>query len=187
MTQHETEQAIRAALRGEQTAYRRLFEAHCEAVYATVQRLAWHTEAAEELTQDVFLKAFGALQTHDAARATFATWLQRIAYNTGVSYLRRKAPPDLLPVDDDLLADETVYGDDIGTIFADESEDNIERLLRAVDKLPPEEQHILTLRYHDNLSLQEMGYILSVSAPALSNRLQRIRKKLHQQLTSPAL
>ena len=90
-------------------------------------------------------------------------------------------------MDDDLLADETVYGDDIGTIFADESEDNIERLLRAVDKLPPEEQHILTLRYHDNLSLQEMGYILSVSAPALSNRLQRIRKKLHQQLTSPAL
>lgn len=182
MNPAETEQALKAARRGEQTAYRCLFEAFSPLVFGTAMRFAESTAEAEELTQDIFFKAFGALETYNNSIASFATWLRRIAYNTCVSYLR-SAPqlPYKLLDEGQTLPEEQVTNES-----ADPEESRIEMLMSAVETLPPEEQHLLTLRYFESLNLQEMAYITNLSPAALSSRLNRIRNKLHKILTRPA-
>ncbi|MBQ7634383.1 MAG: RNA polymerase sigma factor [Bacteroidaceae bacterium] len=184
MTQTETALQVQAALRGEQLAFRRLFEAHSGAVFATAMRFTGNAETAEELTQDTFLRAFNALDTYDDSRAQFATWLQRIAYNTCVSHLRRQPPPSHISLDDSPLSEGEMPDSisDEPAFSADES--RTEQLMRALESLPPEERHLLTLFYFEQRTLNEIGYIMRLSNAALSSRLNRIRKKLYLKLTT---
>ena len=92
----DTIRDIKAARKGEQRAYRRLFEAYSAGVYATVMRITGDEGKAEELTQDVFIKAFRCLDTFDKSVASFSTWISRIAYNESVSHLRSRRPPPRL-------------------------------------------------------------------------------------------
>lgn len=184
MTPHETETTLQAALRGEQTAYCRLFKAFSPSVYSTVQRLTGRVEVAEELTQDVFLRAFKALSGYDSRRASFHTWLQRIAYNVATSHLRRQPQPEAMPIDEDLMADSSMEEAGLPKAFDSEDEDSVEALVRVVETLPPEDQHLLTLYYHENQTLQEISYVMQVSIAALSQRLKKIRKKIYTELTT---
>ena len=184
MTPHETELTLQSALRGEQTSYRRLFEEYSGGVYTTVVRLTGKNEVAEELTQDVFLRAFNALQSFDSQRGTFYTWIQRIAYNTAISYLRQKKPPEAETIDLELDRLDEPPPEYLHESFSEKDESKIERLLRAIESLPTTEQHLLTLYYFEERSLQEISYIIGISTAALSSRLSRIRKKLYHKLSA---
>ncbi len=183
----ETEILIRSAQRGEQQAYRRLFEAYSPGVYASVCRLTGHTAVAEEITQDVFLRAFTALSTFDSRRASFYTWLQRLAYNASVSYLRLKPPPEPITLSDDTAEPKAFTEAALQEAFASDDDNLIEKLTRAIEQLPAPDKHLLTLYYYENLTLKEIGYILGVSIPTLSIRLKKIRQKLYLFLTASSL
>ena len=187
MTPHETEKHLQAALRGEQTAYCRLFEAFSPSVFSTAQRLTGRTEVAEELTQDVFLQAFKALGSYDSRIASFHTWLQRIAYNAAVSHLRRQPQPEAVLIEEDLAAADSLADTEMSEVFAPEDEDIAEALVRAVETLPPEDRHLLTLYYYENRTLQEISYVMQISTAALSLRLKKIRKKIHATLTTQTI
>ncbi len=178
----DTIRDIKAARKGEQRAYRRLFEAYSAGVYATVMRITGDEGKAEELTQDVFIKAFRCLDTFDKSVASFSTWISRIAYNESVSHLRSRRPPPTASLDDgadDVAVPESL----INQAFSDPSETRAEQLTRAIETLPPEEQHLLTLFYYEDCSMQEISYITDRSIAALSSHLARIRKKLYNLLT----
>ena len=175
---------IEAALRGEQAAMRHLFETHSEAVFSTVWRFTGDTMVAEELTQDVFLKAFAALTSYDSNRAKFSTWLQRIAYNTVISHQRQRKPPPLLSLDEQIYGDDDTSETEQTLLLTFEDEEHIEKLMEVVESLPAEERHLITLRYYDDYTLKEMAYILQLSIPAVSLRLKRINEKLYHKLTT---
>lgn len=184
MSPSETVQHLEAARRGEQPAYRHLFEAYSQGVFATCMRLTGAVEVAEELTQDVFLRAFKALETYDERITTFSTWVQRIAYHLSVSYMRSSKPPPASSLDEESCEAREMPDGDIAKAFNDLSDTRTEQLMLAIEKLPPEEQHLLMLYYFEERSRQEISYISGLSVSALSSRLMRIRKKLYQLITA---
>ncbi|MBR1838508.1 MAG: sigma-70 family RNA polymerase sigma factor [Bacteroidaceae bacterium] len=184
MNSSETHACIQSALCGEQEAYRQLYEVYSSSVFQTVARFANRAEVAEELTQDVFLRVFDALDTFDASKASFYTWVQRIAYHYSVSYLRSRKPPPLVSLNEDEAAMQHISETALQEAFDEPQSDTVEALMQIIEKLEPEEQHLLTLYYFEDRPLKEIAYIMDVHPPALSSRLSRIRKKIYFILTS---
>jgi RNA polymerase sigma-70 factor (ECF subfamily) len=76
---------------GEPGAFARLYEAHHRRVYGLCLRLVADRAMAEDLTQDVFVKAWRGLEAF-RGDARFATWLHRLTVNTVISHQRRRRP-----------------------------------------------------------------------------------------------
>lgn len=122
---------------------------------------------AEELTQDAFIRAFGAINRFDGKESKFSTWLARIAYHAAVDHLRRLGVKPAEDVTDTPPEPE-----------AEEADMMPELLDEALELIAPEERTTLQLVYFDGMSLDEAAYVLDTNANALSTRLYRIRNKL---------
>jgi len=92
---------IEKVVAGDNSAYRTLVEKHKELVFTIAVKILRNREEAEEVAQDVFLKAFNALPNFKA-EAKFSTWLYRITYNTAISQSRRKKPV-FSAIDDEMI------------------------------------------------------------------------------------
>jgi RNA polymerase sigma-70 factor (ECF subfamily) len=164
---------IDRTLRGDHAAFAALVNAHKDRVYTLVLRIVRRREHAEELAQDVFLKAFKQLSSFKH-KAKFSTWLYRIAYNTAISATRKKTLPEyritetILPVPEEV--DET-------------TEQQLQALYTAVGQLPPAEAALITLFYIEDKSVEEIGDIMGLSLSNVKVRLHRTRHKLREQLT----
>ena len=86
---HNEEKLIQSIKSGDDNAFAILMEQYADQVYALVVRIIQQQEDAEELTQDIFIKAYEQLESF-SGRSSFATWLYRIAYNSAISYVRRR-------------------------------------------------------------------------------------------------
>ena len=85
----DDQHCIERVLQGDLRAYTPLVEKYRQYVYALVKRTCPHAAEAEELAQDVFVKAYEHLGDFRGI-AAFSTWLYRIAFNTAVSHARKK-------------------------------------------------------------------------------------------------
>lgn len=174
MTLHDEQRLIRKVLEGNAEAFAPLVERYSRPIFALVVGIVGQREEAEELTQDIFLKAYTKLSTFNH-RSTFSTWLYRIACNTALTAVRSKGRrfalfdfsraerlPDL-PDEEELTA---------------LSEAQEEALRAALDRLAPDERALIQLHYYENRPLSECGEILSLTESNTKVRLHRIRKKL---------
>src|SRR5436309_12148759 len=82
---------VAAALMGSQEAFRELVTRFERPIYSLVLRMVQDSGVAEDLAQEVFVKAFRRLATYDP-RWKFSSWLFKIAHNTTIDHLRRGAP-----------------------------------------------------------------------------------------------
>ena len=126
---------------------------------------------AEEITQNAFVKAFSHLQTFEG-RASFLTWVSRIAYNESLNHLKHRKL-HFVDIDETPIAD-IEPDDDLST----GNEERIKQLEDALDGLPPDEQMLIHLYYYDDKPLREIAFIMDTDANSLAVRLHRIRKKL---------
>ena len=148
--QTEEQELIRRIAGGETRLCARLADRYGRAVYTLAARIAGCTEDAEELTQDIFLKAFSSLDRF-GGRSSFSTWLYRIAYNTAVSHARRTRPKHC-GIDERRLAALPDSEADRLEEWA-EKQERLDALNRAVERLDPEERALVTLFYYEDLSL----------------------------------
>ncbi|MCH5176326.1 MAG: sigma-70 family RNA polymerase sigma factor, partial [Prevotellaceae bacterium] len=81
-------------------AFGTLLSRYASRVRGVVGRMVASVEDAEELTQNVFVKAYEHLADFDEKKSGFATWLNRIAYNEAVDYLRSKSPVSVISIDE---------------------------------------------------------------------------------------
>ena len=170
---------IDKVLKGDLNAYTPLVERHQKYVYALVKRTCPHPAEAEELAQDVFVKAYEHLREFRGA-AAFTTWLYRIAFNTAVSHARKKRrygvsidkiDPHTFAVSDQELQDireEAMHKERAYNI-----------LDRILSTLPADEQLLVSLYYKENLKMEEVAYISGLSLSNAKIKIHRIRKKLH--------
>ncbi len=179
MTANELETAIAAAQAGREEGFRKLFSEFSGVVFRLVSRMLSDTSEAEELTQDVFMKAFATLQGFRKQGAGFEAWICRIAYNKAVDMLRSKPPRPIL-IEDYAIGDddEELTTFDNSQELADSTENREEALVKAIAKLPEEEQTLLQLFYYEGKTLNDIAFITGVNATAVANRLSRTRKKL---------
>lgn len=173
---HDILQALAA---GDHSALGLLMERHLHALKC----LAWHMLGdemmAEDITQDVFIKAWKQAPTWQSGNAKFSTWLHRVTKNLCYDRLRKKREVHLevVPeiVDTASLADAAMITQDTDT----SQKTLIERALRKL----PERQHMaIVLCHYQNKSQKEAASIMEINPRAYESLLARARQNLRQQL-----
>lgn len=172
------ETIIQRVLEGRTEEFRFLIRRHRAEVVAFVGRMIPRAEDVEEVVQDAFVAAYRSLASYDARRASFSTWLSRIAYYTVVHWFRdRRETTVYLEDNEALLA--RISDEEADRLWEEAPESEAERLDTALMQLKAEERMLVHLFYYEGKSLAEIGYILGVEPGTLATRLCRIRKKLY--------
>ena len=131
--------------------------------------------AGEEATQDTLVEAFQSLSRYDAQRASFRTWLMRIAYHTALKHYRQKHRSlHMVEVEQQRL---DAFPDKETDALLDDT-DRVELMERAIETLKPDDQMLLNLYYFDNRPMREIACITEHEESYLHSRLQWIRKRL---------
>jgi RNA polymerase sigma-70 factor, ECF subfamily len=170
----EEQKLMEGLLAGDDAAIRTLYARFGRPVYTMGLRLLGSREAAEELTQDVFLTAWRKGARFDPARGRLSTWLMTIAHNLAVDRLRREtgvSRPTLVLVDE--------VPDVLGV---DEESALMERdaAMRALATLSGAERRLLVRAYFRGMTAREIaesdGIPLGTVKTRLRSALIKIRK-----------
>lgn len=181
-----TQQYLQRSLKGDVHAYGMLMDSYQSLVYVLVRKVCGNAADAEELTQDVFLKAYQQLNTFKGT-ASFATWLYRIAFNTAVSGVRKKQSLRKRQEGyETQVKAQTQEGYEPEKPFAEASRDaQLDALQQAVDALCPEDRLLIELYYYKELQIKEVAYIAGLTESNAKVRIHRIRQRLGEALNSP--
>ena len=166
---------IKEILNGKTEQYEYFLDRYGQQVFVLVDRIVSCQEDAEELTQDVFLKAFQQLSSFKA-ESSFSTWIYRIATNVAISAVRKKRN-DVLRLDDSVFAN--LSDTQVDEALEDDSEEQMERLQQAMNQLEADERALITLYYLEEKPLAEVAFILEITEGNAKVKLHRIRKKLY--------
>jgi RNA polymerase sigma-70 factor (ECF subfamily) len=178
----ETEAAAIARARtGDGDAFRLLVERHSRSVFRLAYRLTGNEQDAEDVVQEAFLRAYRQLEKYDG-RASFHTWLYRIAANYALDLLRsskrmsrRKDEKDLTMLDNipapEPSADRAVFSSQLQ-----------KRLATAMAALSEQERTAFVLRHFEGHSIDEIGEALGVGESATKNSIFRAVQKLRRAL-----
>jgi RNA polymerase sigma-70 factor (ECF subfamily) len=166
----EEERLIRAAQKGDRPAFAALVEHYWDRLYRWLYRMTHDCHAAEDLTQETFLKAFAGLNRFQAG-TNFAAWLFRIAHNNCANDRRAKGRQrEALP--DDLAAKEGDPSEEA------QSREALRDLAHAVGRLPIEFRSALLLRVEQGLSFREIAEFLDLTEETARWRVFKARQKL---------
>lgn len=157
---------------GNRDAYRLLVERYSQSVFRLAFRITRNEQDAEDLVQDVFLKAYRAIDGFDG-RSSFPTWIYRITANASLDVIRLRKPvtdvPDLrdrAPTPERLAV--------AGQIR--------QRLATAMDELSPQERAAFVMRHFENRPIAEIAESLSLRENATKHSIFRAVKKLRAAL-----
>ena len=170
---------IRMILSGDTAAYRGLVEKHQDLVYTIVHRIISSAEEAEEVAQDVFVKAYSKLSGFKG-EAKFSTWLYRIAYNTAVSHTRKRKI-EFLAMDEEVIgnhSEEDVQQEVMGL----STEEQNKLIKKALAILPRTDSLMITLFYYHGKDIEEISEIVGLTQSNVKVKLFRIRKRLFKEM-----
>jgi RNA polymerase sigma-70 factor (ECF subfamily) len=164
---------VRAAREGDEASFRVLVDRYRDRVYALAMRIAKDSQAAEEIAQDTFVRAWQALALF-RGDSRFSTWLYRIAFRRALdekAVLDRRRGRELQSdADVDSLRDLPVpSAGDFGLR---------RKLERLVSQLPESQRIALTLFYGADQSIEEIGKVLDVPSGTVKTHLHRGRAEL---------
>ncbi len=171
---------IKLVLNGNQQAYALLVNRYQQYVFTLVLRMVKSREEAEEVAQDVFIKAFRALASFNG-ESKFSTWLYTITHNTSLSFLRKKKVV-IHSLDNEtvmLEADSKDSGMEANLV---EQKSKNQMLDKAIALLSADDAHLISLFYKAEQSLDEIGQILGIESNAVKVRLFRARTRLREKL-----
>ena len=166
---------IKEILSGKTEHYEYFLDCYGQQVFVLVDRIVSCQEEAEELTQDVFIKAFQQLSSFKA-ESSFSTWIYRIATNTALSAIRKRKN-EVIRLDDSIFAN--LSDTQVDEALEDDSEEQLQRLQRAMEQLEADERALITLYYMEEKSLAEVAFIVGLTEANVKVKLHRIRKKLY--------
>lgn len=156
-------------------AFERVVREYSEQLYWQVRRTVLSHEDANDILQNVFLKAWSHLDDfhHDAK---ISTWLYRIAVNESLDFLRRKKNQIVVSADDSgqsvsqtLMADRYFDGDQTEAL-----------LQEAISRLPEVQRLVFNLRYFDEMKYSDISALLQTSEGALKASYHIAVKKISE-------
>ncbi|MBN2206649.1 MAG: sigma-70 family RNA polymerase sigma factor [Candidatus Aminicenantes bacterium] len=180
----EERRLVAEARRGNMTAFETLVKTHQRLIYAVCRRLAGSHQAADDLAQETFVKAYFALSSFQEG-LSFVAWLRTIAVNSSLNYLRlrkKEVSLDALGPDGPKAAPVPARG------RADEPADEVarreagRRLREAIDALPPEQRTVFVLRFYENRDYAAIARALGLSLGTVMSRLSRARRKIRSRM-----
>ncbi len=171
---------IGRVLQGEQQLYAELVNRYQNFVFTITLRYASHREDAEEIAQDVFVKAYRNLANF-RGDSKFSTWLYTIVNTTCITFLRKRK------LEIHSLDNEKVFevADTIDSGFRAnqiEQKSKFQMVNNAIQLLNTDDAKLITLFYKAEQSLDEIGKILGIEPNTVKVKLHRARAKLKEKM-----
>lgn len=155
--------------------YRELVDAYADNIIALIYKMTGCREDAEEMAQDVFVKAFFSIGKY-RGDSSFSTWLFRIAYNLAITSLRKKKR--IFYKDDMERAGDSLDDSSDNIRYKEIREEQYEALEKAMNELAPDDRSLLMLFYEEDKSLNELVEITGLTLSNVKIKMLRSRRRL---------
>ncbi|TQS70539.1 RNA polymerase sigma factor [Ornithinibacillus gellani] len=166
---------IKKVKKGNQRAFRKLYELHAGYALRTAYGMTKNHEAASDIVQETFLKVFRFIDQYDPNRS-FKAWFYQILINTGRSYLRKQSKEPFAVESEEII-------DYLHHQHAEENMlENHEQLEDALDQLSETYRTILLLKYVNECTEKEIAEILELNINTVKSRLYRARNQMKKWL-----
>jgi len=179
------QQIIEEILKGNQTMYRLLVEKYQKMVFVTAIGFVHGKEDAEDLTQEIFLKAWESLSSFKGD-SEFSTWLYRIAVNSCINSAQKKQRNHFIELAEEWIQSffhlESGDKDSQQLLEANETDAAIQK---AIDSLPISQRTAFLLSTFDDLSQKQIADVMQRTEGAVEQLLQRAKTNLQKKLGSP--
>lgn len=171
---------IDLALRGDQSAYARLYGYFSAGLYRLCYGLVLTKEDAEDVVQESFVYAFKSLQRYDSGKASFKTWLYTIAVSRCRNTYRRKQLPT---IDFSQVLQLQIAGSSDDTPEAAIAKrESVDAIRDAMLELSPPLREAVILRYGHGLTYREMAEIMDCPQKTAESRVRLAHNKLEDVL-----
>jgi RNA polymerase sigma factor (sigma-70 family) len=171
---------ISKVLSGDQQAYAALVNRYQNYVFTLSLRFTKNREDAEEVSQDIFIKAYRALADFKG-NSKFSTWLYMIVNNTCITFLRKKRLQTHSLDNDGVfeVADNLDSGLRANLV---EQKSKVAMVNEAIKMLNSDDAEVITLFYKSEQSLEEIAQILGIETNTAKVRLHRARTRLKEKM-----
>jgi RNA polymerase sigma-70 factor (ECF subfamily) len=160
---------LAAVAKGDEAAFARLYTATRAKLYGVLVRILRRQDLADEVMQETYLKIWRSAAQFDPARAAPISWMVAIARNRAIDLLRRRKETSIEdePQAMDLAADQP---DPLARRALNE---DLQRLLGCIGKLPPERQRLVLLAYYNGWSRERLATELDTPVNTIKTWLRR--------------
>lgn len=171
---------IARILQGEQALFAQLVDRYRNYVFTLVLRFTDNREDAEEISQDIFIKAYRSLADF-RGDAKFSTWLYTVARTSCITFLRKKKL-DITSIDNErtfVQLENRESGFRANTI---EQKSRHAMVNEAIRLLSPDDSQVITLFYKGEQSLDEIGRVMGLDPNTVKVKLHRARNRLKEKM-----
>jgi RNA polymerase sigma-70 factor (ECF subfamily) len=153
---------VQRARQGEQEAFAQLYESHFDKIFRYVVLKIRNQAEAEDMAQQVFIKAYESIGSYQSQGVPFTAWLFRIAHNQMVDYVRKQSKKQTVPLDESLQ-----IKDDSDVEHEVEVKIEMEKVVLATAKLTKAQREVISLRFAGGLSITEAAKTMRKSEGAI--------------------
>ncbi len=156
--------------------FEEVYDEYADRIYRFIYYKMYHTETAEDILSQVFLKAYEKWESYDPDKGSVSSWLYAIAGNTVIDHYRKKRPT--ADIDDvwDLSSDEDIQIDA-------ERKDQMNEIRGCLEKIDREQRDLVIMRIWDELSFKEIADITGKTEAGCKMSFYRALKKLKTFIT----
>lgn len=155
--------------------FRFLYEANYEAIFRFLYRKANDEALAADLTAQTFIKALTNIQKFEYKGVPFSAWLYRIASNEFLKYYKKKKQIPVYSLEEETAKKLTNFSEEL----ADErQQERIDQLKKVLETLKTKDMQMIELRFFEDKSFKEIGFILETTESAAKMRTYRILEKI---------
>ena len=180
-TSSDIDELINKAIGGDGYAFGRLYDMNVDRVYRHIYYRVSNTADAEDLTQQVFIKAWQAIGRYKKTASPFLAWLIKISHNLVIDFYRAKKPET--NIDFNIVATKP----ETDPAHLAEAHFNQQEIRQAIDKLHSDQQQVILMRFIEDFSYAEIAASLGKSEGAVRvtlhrglARLRKIMEKVQQ-------
>lgn len=177
---------VTKAGRGDLPAFEQLLNFYQDRVFSHCYRLTSNNDDAEDLAQEVFIRAFRSIKSF-RQEADFGTWLHRITVNSWINWQRQNKKLVIFSLDEPLPTSEGEVSREIAAsedspLEAMERQELGKEVRAALDRLTPEYRQVLILREMEGYSYEEISRILDCSLGTVKSRISRGRRDIKKEI-----
>lgn len=159
---------------GNRHSLARLLYDNYEMVFRYLIKFTMDRNAAEELVQETMVRAIGKFDMYEPARSKFSTWLIAIAQNLFLDSIRRRKR-------EQKYLHEELQIEDLYDLPAEHDEE-LDRVLEALARLPEESRFPLLLKHYHGYSLEEIARLMSIPVGTVKSRIHNAIKAVRKEL-----
>lgn len=154
---------VRRAQQQDKEAFAELYEAYFDKIYRYIVLKIGDRTEAEDMTQQVFLKALKSLPSYKWKDVPFSAWLYRIAHNQMVDHFRKSSRQQSCELTEEIIPDDP----DDNPQHQTELKVDIQNLVKAARQLTKAQQEVIALRFSSDLPVAEVARLMGRSEGAI--------------------